>query len=73
MRPAQARIARRAALSTLITATCNRRHDSEAHRKACIDETLREPEEDWYWWEEYWRRADPSTWDLEAVKAGAAP
>jgi len=73
MRPSQQRIKDRAELTELITATCKRRGDSEAHRLACINETLREPEADWPWWREYWRNANPKHRNIEAVKRGDHP
>ena len=65
MRPAEARIRARGELAALITETCNRRRDSDAHRQACINQTLREPEADWPAWAEYWRSVDPRNWPLE--------
>ncbi len=64
--PAKTRAARRGELAAIITETCNRRRDSDAHRQACINETLREPEADWPAWAEYWRAANPKTWEIGA-------
>lgn len=73
MSPSEASIQRRAEIAAVIAETCNRRRDSDEHRKACINETLLEPEADWPWWLDYWRRANPKTWDLAAVLAGKHP
>lgn len=73
MTPAAKRIQDRAELTEIITATCKRRHDSEEHRRACINETLKQPAEDRAYWVDYWTKANPKTWDIEAVKAGVHP
>ena len=73
MKTAQQRMKERAELTELITATCKSRHDTEEHRKACINETLKQPDEDRAYWLWYWAWADPKTWDTDAVIRGAHP
>lgn len=68
MRPAEARIRARGELAALISEACNRRGDSDAHRQACINETLREPEADWPAWAELWRQANPGNWTIPEIK-----
>mgnify|MGYP003385939250 CR=1 FL=1 len=52
--PANASAARRSDLAKLIEDACSRRGDSQAHRRACIHDTIREPQADWPWWIAYW-------------------
>ena len=53
--PNQTRAARRSQLATLIEDACSRRGDTLEHRRACIHDTIREPETDWPWWQNYWQ------------------
>ena len=52
---AEAAQAARSQLATLIEDACSRRGDTLEHRRACIHDTIREPETDWPWWLDYWQ------------------
>ena len=53
--PNHTRAARRSQLATLIEDACSRRGDTLEHRRACIHDTIREPEDDWPRWLDYWQ------------------